>query len=79
MYKVIDDDGVLLSNNTFKTKKDAKEFIIWHFRCLKRDGFLEGYTLRDFQKECLIEKTREIEFEVMEHGLVKIKTENRGD
>ena len=41
----------------YKTKRDAKEFIIWHFRCLKRDGFLEVDTLKDFmERDCYIEK-----------------------
>ena len=56
MYKVIDDDGEFLSHNSFKTKKDAKEFIVWYFMCLKRDGFLFGQTLKEFQKECFIKK-----------------------
>jgi hypothetical protein len=56
MYKVINDDGILLSDELYKTKRDAKEFIIWHFRCLKRDGFLEGDTFNDFKKECYIIK-----------------------
>lgn len=57
MYKVINDDGILLSDELYKTKRDAKEFIIWHFRCLKRDGFLEIDTLKDFmERDCFIEK-----------------------
>ena len=57
MYKVINDDGILLSDELYKTKRDAKEFIIWHFRCLKRDGFLEIDTLKDFmERDCYIEK-----------------------
>jgi hypothetical protein len=57
MYKVINDDGDILSDQFYKTKRDAKEFVIWHFRCLKRDGFLEGDTLKDFmERDCYIEK-----------------------
>ena len=56
MYRVLDDDGIQISNNTFKTKKQAKEFITWNFSCLARDGFLEDYTLKEYHNECYIEK-----------------------
>jgi len=63
MYKVINDDGILLSDELYKTKRDAKEFIIWHFRCLKRDGFLEIDTLKDFmERDCYIEEVLKEEF-----------------
>ena len=56
MYNVLDTDGEPLNEEPIKTKKDAKEFIIWNYRCLVRDGFLEDYTLKEYQNECLIEK-----------------------
>ena len=61
MYNVLDDDGELLNKEPNKTKKDAKEFIVWNYRCLVRDGFLQDYdgnidTLEDYSNECSIVK-----------------------
>lgn len=60
MYRVLDDDGIKVSDNSFKTKKEAKEFITWHYRCLVRDGFLEDTTLAEYHKEILIEKEKSL-------------------
>ena len=56
MYNVINDDGDILNDEPIKTKKKAKEFIIWNYRCLIRDGFLEDYTFKEYFNECLIVK-----------------------
>ena len=61
MYNVLDEDGELLNKKPIKTKKDAKEFIVWNYKCLVRDGFLQDYdgnidTLEDYSNECLIVK-----------------------
>ena len=59
MYNVLNDDGNILNDKPVKTKKEAKEFIIWNYRCLVRDGFLQDYdgnidTLKDYFNECFI-------------------------
>jgi len=59
MYQIIDDNNELLINSFFKTKREAKEAIKWNFSCLKRDGFLNDYTFKEYFQECCIEKRKE--------------------
>ena len=64
MYNVLNDDGNILNDKPVKTKKEAKEFIIWNYRCLVRDGFLQDYdgnidTLEDYFNECFIVKCKD--------------------
>ena len=56
MYNILNDDGDILNNKPIKTKKSAKQFIDYNYRCLVRDGFLEDYTFKEYFNECLIEK-----------------------
>ena len=49
MYNVLNDDGNILNNKPIKTKKLAKQFIDYNYRCLTRDGFLEDYTFKEYQ------------------------------
>lgn len=54
-YKIINDEGEQYTHNTFKTKKDAKEFLKYNYNCLKRDDFLDDYNLKDFLNDYYIE------------------------
>ena len=54
-YKIINNEGVLYTHNTFKYKKDAKEFLKYNYNCLKRDGFLKDYNLKKFFNDYHIE------------------------
>lgn len=54
-YKIINDEGEQYTHNTFENKKDAKEFLKYNYNCLKRDGFLDGYNLKDFLNDYYID------------------------
>ena len=56
MYNVLNDDENILNDRPIKTKKLAKQFIDYNYRCLIRDGFLEDYTFKEYFNECLIVK-----------------------
>lgn len=61
MYNVLNDDGEILNDTPIKTKKKAKEFILWNYKCLIRDGFLQDYygdidPFEEYFNQCLIVK-----------------------
>ena len=54
-YKIINDEGEQYTDNTFKYKREAIEFLKYNYNCLKRDGFLEDYNLKEFFNDYYIE------------------------